>query len=369
MNRNLSDIQIVNVNLNEKSYPIVIAAGLLNNDELLEKYLPYQQLFFVSNETIAPLYLQQITAKYPHKKISEIILPDGEQFKTLVTVEKIFDKLMQETFDRGVALCALGGGVVGDMTGFAAACYRRGVDFIQLPTTLLAQVDAAVGGKTAVNHPLGKNMIGAFYQPRAVLIDVSVLNTLPAREYRAGLAEVVKYGLISDAAFFYWLIENADAIIAKELAYLVPMIKRCCEIKADVVSIDEHESGLRAILNFGHTFAHAIEAVTNYTVWLHGEAVAIGMVAASYLSLKLKRITTEEFASIVTLLKKFNLPVALRDPIDKAILKRYMAQDKKIINGKLKLILLESIGKAVISADVLEGLLDDALQYINLPNH
>lgn len=368
MNKANLDIQTVNVNLNEKSYPIVIAAGLLNNEELLQKYLPYKQLFFVSNETVAPLYLLQIQAKLPHKKISEIIVSDGEQFKTLATVEKIFDKLMQDSFDRGVALCALGGGVVGDMTGFAAACYRRGVDFIQLPTTLLAQVDAAVGGKTAVNHPLGKNMIGAFYQPKAVLIDVAVLSTLPDREYRAGLAEVIKYGLISDKEFFYWLEENADAIAAKQLTYVQPMIKRCCEIKAGIVSVDEHESGLRAILNFGHTFAHAIEAATGYTAWLHGEAVAIGMVAASYLSLQLEQISVQEFTNILALIKKFNLPSTLKNPIDKAILKRYMAQDKKIINEKLKLILLQSIGKALITTDFSEALLDNALQLINSSN-
>lgn len=358
------DLQTVMVKLNDRSYPIVITASLLNNAELLQKYLVNKQLFFVSDTTVAPLYLPLLQAKCPQHKIGEIILPAGEQFKSLATLEKIFDKLMQEKFDRGVALCALGGGVIGDMTGFAAACYRRGVDFFQIPTTLLAQVDASIGGKTAVNHPLGKNMIGAFYQPQAVLIDVSTLETLPEREYRAGLAEVVKYGLIRDKDFFYWLIQHADDIVARKLERLIPMIKCCCEIKAEVVSIDERESGLRAIFNFGHTFGHAIEAATEYKVWLHGEGVAIGIVAASYLSRQLNQISDPEFNSILALLKKFNLPIRQTNSVNKTVLKSYMAQDKKIINEKLKLILLRKIGEAVITTDFNETLLDDALDFI-----
>lgn len=358
------DLQTVTVKLKDRSYPILITANLLNDAELLQKYLVNKQLFFVSDTTVAPLYLQLLQAKCPQHKIGEIILPAGEQFKSLATLEKIFDKLMQEKFDRGVALCALGGGVIGDMTGFAAACYRRGVDFFQIPTTLLAQVDASIGGKTAVNHPLGKNMIGAFYQPQAVLIDVSTLKTLPEREYRAGLAEVVKYGLIRDKDFFYWLIQHADDIVARKLERLIPMIKRCCEIKAEVVSIDERESGLRAIFNLGHTFGHAIEAATKYKVWLHGEAVAIGIVAASYLSRQLNQISDTEFSSILALLKKFNLPVKQINSIDKTVLKNYMAQDKKIVNEKLKLILLHKIGEAVITTDFTEALLDEALDFI-----
>lgn len=360
-----SNLQTVRVELGERSYPIIISDNLLDNVELLQKYLKNQQILFVTNETIAPLYLQKLLAKFNNKKIDHIILPDGEQFKNLDSFEKIIDKLMQNKFDRGAALCALGGGVICDMTGFAAACYRRGVDFIQIPTTLLAQVDAAIGGKTAVNHSLGKNMIGAFYQPRAVLIDVNTLKTLPEREYRAGLAEVVKYGLIKDKDFFNWLMQYAPEIANRDLHYLTPMIARCCEIKAAVTAADEYELGERAILNLGHTFGHAIEAATEYKRYLHGEAIAIGIAAASYVTLQHDYITKTEFENIINLLQQFQLPVKLFEPIDAAVLKSYMAQDKKIVNSTMKLILLKQIGEAIITEHCPETLLDAGLKYIN----
>ncbi len=358
------DTQTIIVDLADRRYPIIITDNLLSNIGLLQNYLTNKQLFFVTNETIAPLYLPKLQAICTHKKVDQIILPDGEQFKTLATFEKIIDKLMQGKFDRGVALCALGGGVIGDITGFAAACYRRGVDFIQIPTTLLAQVDASIGGKTAVNHPLGKNMIGAFYQPKAVLIDVSTLETLPEREYRAGLAEVIKYGLIRDKEFFHWIIQFVNEIESRKPDYLISMIKRCCEIKATITVADEHEAGERAILNFGHTFGHAIEAATEYKSWLHGETVAIGMVAASYISLQYKHIRMEEFDSLINLLNQLKLPTVMTQTIHVATLKSYMAQDKKIINEKMKLILLNEIGQAIISEECSEHMIDMALRYI-----
>lgn len=366
--------QIITVQLpldaQDRSYPIVIGHRLLQNSEFLKQYIPHQQICFISNTTVAPLYLPLLqSALIEHgsiKKISSVILPDGEQYKTLNHLEIIFDHLMEQQFDRSTLLCAIGGGVIGDMTGFAAACYRRGVDFIQIPTTLLAQVDAAIGGKTAVNHPLGKNMIGAFYQPKAVIIDIDTLQTLPEREYLAGLAEVIKYSLIQDKNLFNQLIVDADAILQRDKKALWNIIHRCCAIKADIVSKDERESGLRAILNFGHTFGHALEAATHYAVWLHGETIAIGIVAASFMSLQLQYIQQKDFDTILHLLQKFKLPCYqshLQDPMQ---LKSFMVQDKKIVNQTLKLILLESIGKAFITTEFSTALLEEALAFITV---
>jgi len=352
---------IVQVNLAERSYPIVIGSGLFKNSELMQEYIPNKQLCFVSNETVAPLYLAQVLSNFSARKTINISLPDGEQFKTLATLEKIFDKLLSEKFDRAAALCSLSGGVVCDMTGFAAACYRRGIDFIQIPTTLLAQVDAAVGGKTAVNHPLGKNMIGAFYQPKAVLIDVDTLKTLPEREYKAGLAEVLKYGFIKDAEFLNWLLKNRGAILARDPNALIKIIKRSCEIKAAVVSADEREQGERALLNFGHTFGHALESATNYKTWLHGEAVAIGMVAASFLSYKLGMIDKKDHEKLVKTIDDFGLPITQNQAVAADVLKDYLLQDKKVLDSTVRLILLKSLGQAIISTDFSEQALEETL--------
>jgi len=327
----------------------------------MQRYIPNKQLCFISNETVAPLYLKQVLNNFSERKVSSINVADGEQFKTMATLEEIFNTLLEQKFDRAAALCSLGGGVVCDMTGFAAACYRRGVDFIQIPTTLLAQVDAAVGGKTAVNHPLGKNMIGAFYQPKAVLIDVDTLKTLPEREYKAGLAEVLKYGFIKDAKFLQWLMDHQKQITERDPKALIQIIKRSCEIKAEIVSADEHEQGVRALLNFGHTFGHALEAATEYKEWLHGEAVAMGMVAASLLSQKLGLIDRATYEKVVNTLQAFGLPISQNQRISAEILKDYLLQDKKILAGTLRLICLESIGSAVITSHVDNTMLFDVL--------
>ena len=287
-------IEQVGIELGERSYPILIGPGLLQDGSLLQSHIKARDVLVVTNETIAPLYLQAVTQALGDRRISSVILPDGEEYKTLESYARILDALIQARMNRDAAVIALGGGVVGDMAGFAAASYQRGIDYIQIPTTLLAQVDSSVGGKTAVNHPQAKNMIGAFYQPRCVIADTATLSTLPDREYRAGIAEVVKYGLIYDAAFFDWLESNVDALAAREDAAVMHAIKRSCEIKAEVVGVDEREHGLRAILNLGHTFGHAIETAMGYGTWLHGEAVAAGMVMAADMSARLGWLSTTD---------------------------------------------------------------------------
>lgn len=274
--------QQIQVDLGERSYPIYIGQSLMSDSETLSRYLLKKRILIVTNETVAPLYLKQVQdTMASFGEISSVILSDGEQFKDLTHLDSIFTALLQRNYGRDSVLVALGGGVIGDMTGFAAACYQRGIDFIQIPTTLLSQVDSSVGGKTAVNHPLGKNMIGAFYQPQIVIIDTECLQTLPAREFAAGMAEVIKYGIMWDADFFQWLENNVQALKSLDTQALVYAISRCCEIKADVVSQDETEQGVRALLNLGHTFGHAIEAEMGYGNWLHGEAVAAGTVLAA----------------------------------------------------------------------------------------
>lgn len=352
----------LHVDLGERSYPVYIGRDLFSDSRLLASHVSGSQVVLVSNETVAPIYLDRVRAALENTTtVSEVILPDGEQYKSIETLEKIFDQVMADRHDRGTTFIAVGGGVVGDITGFAAACYQRGVNFVQIPTTLLAQVDSSVGGKTAVNHPLGKNMIGAFYQPQAVLIDTNTLGTLPAREFAAGLAEVVKYGLISDEPFYRWLRENMAKLLAREEAALAEAIERSCANKAKVVAADEHEGGVRAILNFGHTFAHAIENAQGYGVWLHGEAVAAGMVLALRLSSSRGLIPISEVEEFTALLRTMNLPTEAPDDMTPQIFLDLMGRDKKVINGKLRLVLLRSLGQACIVDDATESELTDLL--------
>lgn len=353
----------LNVDLGERSYPILIGPGLLKEPEHLRTYIRGRQALVVTNETIAPLYLEQVLRSLQGlDKVDSIQLPDGEAFKTLDTVNRIFDALLQHRHDRSTTIVALGGGVVGDMSGFAAACYQRGVDFVQLPTTLLSQVDSSVGGKTGVNHPLGKNMIGAFYQPQLVLVDIDTLSTLPDRELSAGIAEVIKYGMICDAPFMVWLEANIDRLLARDPEALAYAIERSCVNKAAVVAEDERESGRRAILNFGHTFGHAIEAVQGYGNWLHGEAVAAGMVMAAELSRLRGWLTASDVQRLSALLAKANLPQ--QSPADMTVenFLQAMSVDKKVQNGQLRLVLLHAIGDARIVADTSANLLTEALR-------
>jgi 3-dehydroquinate synthase len=355
----------LHVELGERSYPVYIGRDLLADSQLLGRHIGGSQVVIVSNETVAPLYVEKVRALLGQRSlVTEVVLPDGEQYKTLDTLSSIFDRVMVENHNRTTTFIAVGGGVVGDITGFAAACYQRGVDFIQVPTTLLAQVDSSVGGKTAVNHPLGKNMIGAFHQPRAVLIDIDTLQTLPARELSAGLAEVLKYGLICDQPFYRWLQEQMPRLLAREEAALAEAIERSCTSKALVVAADEREGGVRAILNFGHTFGHAIETAQGYGQWLHGEAVATGMLLALELSARRGWIAASEVEDFRELLLGMHLPVhAPADMTAQAFLE-LMGRDKKVVDGRLRLILLKAIGDARIVDDVSEPELMDLLQGI-----
>jgi 3-dehydroquinate synthase len=350
----------VNVNLPDRSYPIFIGAGLLSQLEILSPYLNSGRVLIVTNEVVAPLYLDQVKALCPDSE--ELILEDGEQNKTLATVSKIYDKLLAGKFDRNSTLVALGGGVIGDMTGFAAASYLRGVKFIQIPTTLLAQVDSSVGGKTGVNHPLGKNMIGAFYQPECVLIDTDALKTLPDRELKAGLAEVIKYAFINKVEFLDWLEENREGILAGNAELLAEAVRISCEQKADIVAQDEREGGIRALLNLGHTFGHAIETASGYGNWLHGEAVAVGMVMAADLSMRLGWLKPVDAKRIKETLKNYGMPVAPPADIDEEKYQEIMLSDKKARSGKLTFILLKGIGHAVIEKDISAELLSQTLR-------
>lgn len=316
----------------------------------------------VTNETVAPLWLAPVAAALGSARCHSLVLPDGERHKNLQTLERIFDALLEQRHSRRTTLFALGGGVVGDMTGFAAACYQRGVDFVQIPTTLLAQVDSSVGGKTAVNHARGKNMIGAFHQPRRVLIDTDVLGTLPEREYAAGLAEVIKYGCIRDVDFLAWLEESIDALLARDPDALNHAIARACAIKAEVVSEDEREGGVRAILNFGHTFGHAIETHTRYESWLHGEAVAVGMVLAAEFSRRLGALHAEEVERIRRLLLRAGLPTAPPGGLAVERFVELMGVDKKVVDGRLRLVALETLGRATVLEDVPHDLLEETLR-------
>ncbi|WP_288132392.1 3-dehydroquinate synthase [Microbulbifer sp.] len=353
----------LNVDLGERSYPILIGSGLLGNPEFLRTHIRGRQVLVVTNETIAPLYLEGLLESLAgFDKVDSVALPDGEAFKTLDTLNRIFDTLLEKRHDRSTTIVALGGGVIGDMSGFAAACYQRGVDFVQIPTTLLSQVDSSVGGKTGVNHPLGKNMIGAFYQPQLVLIDIDTLTTLPDRELSAGIAEVIKYGMICDAEFFAWLEVNMDRLLARDPEALAYAIQRSCADKAAVVAEDERESGRRAILNFGHTFGHAIEAVQGYGNWLHGEAVAAGMVMAAKLSQLRGWIEVEDVARLSVLLSKASLPQ--QSPANMGVddYLTAMSVDKKVQDGKLRLVLLRALGDARVVADSPREQLIEALR-------
>lgn len=358
-------METLNVDLGERSYPIFIGSDLFDKVSLSE-YVTSSQVMVVTNTTVAPLYLQALKCHLGGQNVSEVVLPDGEVYKTVEHLQRIFDALLHNKHNRTTTIIALGGGVVGDMAGFAAACYQRGVHFIQIPTTLLSQVDSSVGGKTGVNHPAGKNMIGAFHQPQAVFIDIDKLQTLPERELAAGLAEVVKYGLIYDASFFAWLEEQADALMAKQPDALIYAIKRSCEIKAAIVSQDETERGIRAHLNLGHTFGHAIETFTGYSQWLHGEAVSAGTVLAAELSCKLGWLPVENVARIVRLLKRFNLPIKAPTNMTTDDFLQRMSVDKKVVDGQLKLVLLQSLGCATITSDFSHQALLDTLQGVEL---
>lgn len=344
-------MQKITVSLGDRAYPIFIGQNLLNGSIQLSEYCS-DQIFVVTNTTIAPLYLDSLLTALRAfgKRVEFITLPDGESYKTLNTLDLIFSQLLEKTYNRNATLIALGGGVVGDMTGFAAACYQRGVSFVQMPTTLLAQVDSSVGGKTGVNHILGKNMIGAFHQPKAVFIDLEFLTTLPARELSAGLAEVIKYGLIYDFSFFEWLEENILLLMAGNKECLTYAIKRSCEIKADVVAQDEKEGGIRAILNLGHTFGHAVESAQGYGNWLHGEAVGIGMVMAADLSLREGWIPSNLLERTKALIAAAGLPLSAPKGMSANDFLQYMAVDKKNLYGSLRLVLLNGEGKSLVTS-------------------
>lgn len=338
------------VDLGERSYPIIIGSGLLGSTDL-SPYVAGSQVMIVTNDTVAPLYLDKIRNSFPGKQVDTVVLPDGEKFKDWQTLNQVFDALLEQRHSRKTTLVALGGGVVGDMAGFAAACYQRGVPFIQVPTTLLSQVDSSVGGKTGINHPLGKNMIGAFHQPQVVLIDTDTLQTLPPREVSAGLAEVIKYGLIRDTEFLAWLEDNMDALVGLEAGALAEAIYRSCACKAEVVALDEREGGLRAILNLGHTFGHAIETFAGYGTWLHGEAVGTGMIMAADLSAREGMISREDYRRAVGIILRAGLPeIPPKDMTPEDFL-RLMAVDKKNVDGALRLVLLRSIGDAFVTAE------------------
>ncbi|MDM8557601.1 3-dehydroquinate synthase [Candidatus Parabeggiatoa sp. HSG14] len=337
------------VDLGVRSYPIYIGQTLLGQTTLVAPHIKGRQVLIVSNETVAPLYLEKTQAAFSNFQMASVILPDGEKYKNLEVLNQIFDTLLNQRFNRQCTLVALGGGVVGDMTGFAAASYQRGVPFIQIPTTLLAQVDSSVGGKTGVNHRLGKNMIGAFHQPNCVVIDIDTLCTLDDRQLSAGLAEVIKYGLINDMEFFEWLENHAEELLARDSGALNFAIARSCQNKAIIVAEDERESGRRALLNLGHTFGHAIETGFKYGQYLHGEAIAIGMCLAAKFSARLGWINDIDVNRIIALIEKMALPTRLPNDLTVEQILELMQVDKKVLAGKIRLVLLQSIGKAVVT--------------------
>ncbi len=353
------------VPLGDRSYPIHIGDALLGDAALLAAVLPARRVAVVTNDIVGPLYLPRLQATWAAAgatPLLEIVLPDGERHKTLPTVSRILDTLVANRFARDDLVVALGGGVVGDMAGFAAACYQRGIGFVQMPTSLLAQVDSSVGGKTGVNHPGGKNLIGAFHQPRAVIADTATLGTLPPRELRAGLAEVVKHALICDAAFFSWLESNADALLALDPAALAHAVHRCCTIKAGVVSRDERETGERALLNLGHTFGHAIEQVTGFGPWLHGEAVGVGLAMAAGMSQRAGWLPAADAARLDALLARLGLRTEARGAVTPQAARAAMQLDKKVQGGRVRLVLLKGIGQAFVTADWPTDAFDATLQ-------
>ena len=345
------------VELGDRSYPIFIGDGLMQLSKLLTSHIHGQQVLVVTNETVAPLYLEDLLENLSAYSVETVVLPDGEMYKNIEQLNTIFNALLTKKYNRTATLVALGGGVVGDMTGFAAACYQRGVNFLQIPTTLLAQVDSSVGGKTAVNHKLGKNMIGAFYQPQCVIIDTSLLSTLPDRQFKSGLAEVVKYGLISDPDFFDWIEKNITKLLERDPAALCFAIEKSCANKAKIVARDERENDVRATLNLGHTFGHAIETFYSYEGWLHGEAVAVGMVMAAELSEHMGWIQKNDVNRIKELLVLCGLPICPPKEISSKVFLELMSVDKKVLDGSLRLVLLQSIGEAVVASDINQDIL------------
>jgi 3-dehydroquinate synthase len=338
----------VRVDLADRAYDVVVGDGVLDDEGIFSSVLGAADVMVVTNETVGPLYLPRLLASLGQRRVATHTLPDGEEHKTLANFGRVLDALAEARMHRDSVVVALGGGVVGDLAGFAAACYQRGIDVVQVPTTLLAQVDAAVGGKTAVNHPAGKNLIGAFHQPRAVIADVGTLATLADREYRAGLAEVAKYGIGLDRGFFDWLEAHAADLTARDTGALVKAVCDCCQAKARVVEQDEKESGRRALLNLGHTFGHAFEAATGYGSWLHGEAVSAGTVVAAKLSARLGLMPAEEADRVERLLRGFGLPVAPPNAPPARLL-QLMGMDKKVLSGRLRLVLLKAIGQAFVT--------------------
>ena len=356
-------MKTVNIDLGERSYDIKIASGILGNPSEILPWISGNQVLIVTNEIVAPLYLDALKTSLEEKEVVDLILRDGESTKNLSTAEKIFDRMLQIPLDRTATVVALGGGVIGDMAGFTAACYQRGIPFIQIPTTLLSQVDSSVGGKTGVNHPKGKNMIGAFYQPQRVLIDISVLSTLEPAQFSSGMAEVIKYGLINDPEFFGWLENNLEPVLLLNPEVLEYLIEQSCLNKARIVELDEREGGVRALLNLGHTFGHAIETATGYGAWLHGEGVALGMVMAMYMSMEQSWVERADYDRACKLIERCNLPVNPSADFGARELKKLMGLDKKVQAGNLRLILSRGIGKAFVCDDYDEEALDKTLAY------
>jgi 3-dehydroquinate synthase len=354
-------VNTLKVELGSRSYPILIGEGLLGQPDLLREHVPARDVLIVSNTTVAPLYLDALSAALRPRRVVEVVLPDGESHKVLANVARILDVLVANRFGRDCTVVALGGGVVGDMAGFAAASYQRGVSYVQVPTTLLSQVDSSVGGKTGVNHPGGKNLIGAFHQPILVLADTRTLASLPLRELRAGLAEVIKYGLICDADFFAWLETHIDELLAGDPAALAHVIRRSCEIKAEIVGRDEREHGDRALLNLGHPFGHAVESATEYKQWLHGEAIGAGLLMAAAMSRECGLMAAEDVVRVEKLIARTGLPTHVESVAPETALE-YMRIDKKVQSGRIRLILLRKIGEAFITADYPEAALERTLQ-------
>jgi 3-dehydroquinate synthase len=354
-------VNTLKVELGSRSYPILIGEGLLSRPDLLGEHVPARDVLIVSNTTVAPLYLDALSAALRPRRVVEVVLPDGESHKVLANVARILDVLVANRFGRDCAVVALGGGVVGDMAGFAAATYQRGVSFVQVPTTLLSQVDSSVGGKTGVNHPGGKNLIGAFHQPILVLADTRTLASLPPRELRAGLAEVIKYGLICDPEFFAWLETHMEELLAADPAALAHVIHRSCEIKAEIVSRDEREQGDRALLNLGHTFGHAVESATGYKKWLHGEAIGAGLLMAAAMSRECGLMAAADVVRVEKLIERTGLPTHIEGVSPETALE-YMRIDKKVQSGRIRLILLRKIGEALITADYPQAAVDRTLQ-------
>jgi len=354
----------ITVNLGSRSYPIHVGENLISKPALFEPHLRGHRAVIVSNESVAPLYASTLSASISQfVEVNPYIIPDGEIYKNLATVSELFDHLLSIPCDRQTTIVGLGGGVIGDIAGFAAACYQRGIPYIHVPTTMLAQVDSSIGGKTGVNHARGKNMIGAIYQPNCVITDINTLTTLPERELRAGLAEVIKYGLIRDHSFVTWLEENVDSLLGRDLNALTFAIERSCQNKAEVVEQDERESGGRALLNFGHTFGHAIESELGYQHWLHGEAVAAGMVIATEFSRRLGMIDEHQSARVKTIIRRFNLPTDPPKGMCESAFMRAMSVDKKVNAGTIRFVLLKEIGQACVideySMSTLKATLED----------